>query len=89
MTDTSGGGTERKCTCGPKGACDVCGGEMERGPKLLAWWTDKHGQWFQFLQQDDYYAIRYEQDGEWLYMGSWIDESERYSQTDADHEVSR
>jgi len=58
-------------------------GLPKRGPRLLAWWEDSYGRTYQFVQQDDYFALRSQDEGsnEWIYSGSWISDTEQYGST--------
>jgi hypothetical protein len=44
---------------------------------------DDHGRVYQFVQQDDYFALRSKDEGsdEWIYSGTWMAGSDRYGPT--------
>ena len=44
----------------------------EPGTRVLAWWVDRHDRLWQFVTDDDYYALRCYEDGEWRAHETWI-----------------
>lgn len=54
------------------------------GPRLLAWWEGRYGRMYQFVQEDDYFALRSKDEGddEWIYSGTWISHSDKYGCVD-------